>query len=108
MKKRNHLNALFVIFFSKNQYLKTHKSTVHEANKSFDCNTCIASFASMADLNRHVTSVHEGKKLFQCNACDASFAQNSDLKKNKASVHEGNKPFKSAVFVILVLQKRDN
>ena len=62
----------------------------------------------MADLNRHVTSVHEGKKPFQCNACDASFAQNSDLKKNKASVHEGNKPFKSAVFVILVKQKRDN
>ena len=107
--------------------MKTHSSTVHEANKSFHCNTCVASFGNMADLNRHVTSVHEGKKPFQCKSC-ASTKLQSTKEKNpftvrdlwfcfvkkgqlKSTLHQFMKEKSifilfNAIFVILVFHKK--
>ena len=47
----------------------------------------------MVKLNGHISLVHEGKKSFDCNSCEASFEDKSNLERHIASVHEEKMPY---------------
>ena len=67
-------------FFSQKASQNSHKETVDEKKKHFECE-CGKQFSSKKTLQRHKNSVHaEVKKVFQCEFCNLQFSRKDNLK----------------------------
>ena len=78
--------------FTQKTSLKHHISSVHEGNKPFQCNICLAKFVGVINLKKH-SRIHAGNKPCQCPLCDASFIRNCYLTRHIEVNHAGEKPF---------------
>ena len=82
-----------VISFSQSSSLNTHKRTVHEGHKDYNCESCGKSVTSSQSLRNHIRTVHEGHKDHKCEHCEKSFGYSHHLKKHirtrhKKSIHD--------------------
>ncbi|XP_077558526.1 uncharacterized protein LOC144174000 [Haemaphysalis longicornis] len=70
--------------------LSAHKMSAHEKGskgvKSFTCEICQKSFASVLGLSAHIRT-HTGERPFECPECGATFGQKSSLRDHKVLKH---------------------
>ena len=59
--------------------LKDHIASIHEREKSFECDMCQSKFTLKGSLKVHITTVHEGDKPLKCDMCNSKFSQKGKL-----------------------------
>ena len=59
--------------------------------KRFKCDSCEKAFTRQDHLRRHVASVHQAQKNFYCDFCEKAFARKDYLKSHIASFHKDQK-----------------
>ena len=57
--------------------------SVHEENKVFVCQICLASFRTKGQLKSHLERIHEKIKRFHCSTCGVKFYDKADWKKHE-------------------------
>lgn len=73
--------------FPKKNGAKTHKTTVHDENRTFACDQCDQRFLSISHRQAHVCT-HIGKRQFTCDQCNKSFIRLRNLNAHQIT-HKG-------------------
>ncbi|XP_025156001.1 zinc finger protein 624-like [Harpegnathos saltator] len=77
--------------FKTQEYLDNHIINIHcrevsDSSKSYRCDTCDISFASMQESKRHFSDIHK-QIMFECDYCKEIFTRKCNLKDHIARIH---------------------
>lgn len=74
--------------FSMRDTLIKHTKTIHQGTR-FACNRCPTILSTRMSLRRHIESCHLKLKSYQCDSCEATYTEQKSLKNHMLKVHLG-------------------